>query len=137
MADKMLRAFLVEDDTAWQRIYKFYLEKEGLITEVVGNKEDAFRKMDVSVFDIAVVDLRLNDEDENNWDGINVAKHLRETHPETHLIVKSGFLGSNIQSELEELHADGIFDKGNPIEEFVGLVKKIISLVCTQDNRKA
>ena len=129
MANNTLRALLVEDDAAWQRIYKFYLEKEGLVTEVTGNKEDALAAIEKIAFDIAVVDLRLNDEDENNWDGIIVAKYLREICPNVRLIIKSGFLGPSIQSELEYLRLDGIFDKGEPIDEFVRLVQKIIGSI--------
>ena len=118
---------LVEDDPSWQFNYEEILSDEGFKVMVAGSKEDAMKKFNDSVFDLAVIDLRLVDTDPKNNDGIEVIKELRQVFPEMPIIVKSGYLDPEIKNRLEELkiYDDNILDK---LDEH-GQKQKLVSIL--------
>lgn len=127
MANRPLQILLVDDDVSWQRIYKYYLENENISVETATNKHDALTIMDQKEFDIAVIDLRLVADDDTNFEGLDVARYMRQVNPKTRIVIKSGFLDdAKVRLGLEELKVDRVFDKGKPIEEFVNGVLNII-----------
>ena len=128
-----LKLLIVDDDLSWQRIYRFYLENQNLWLKTATDKDDALQIIKQETFDIAVIDLRLVADDDSNFDGVDVAKQIKQTSPMTRIVIKSGFTDdAKVTSELEKLKPDGIFDKGKPIEEFVNAVLTIVHSLSSQ-----
>ncbi len=115
---------LVEDDASWQMIYQEILSDEGYTVDIAKSKTQASGKLGQHAFDVAIIDLRLDDEDPKNMDGIEVIRLLRERNVPTRIIVKSGYLTGEVMKTLGELDVDGILDKESEKEELVRLVKE-------------
>ena len=94
---------LVDDDRSWQNINKIVLQKHGYKIDIASTKEEAIRKILVNKYEIAVIDLRLIDDDQSNFDGIEIIEELRKRNPDTRILVKSGFLNPHVESELNAL----------------------------------
>lgn len=115
---------VVEDDFSWQLNYEEILEDEGYLVEVAASKKEADRKLRERTFDVAIVDLRLVDQDPKNMDGIEVVKLMRDLNAPTRAIVKSGYLTEEIRGQLDELGVFGILDKEGSARQLMDLVAK-------------
>jgi CheY-like chemotaxis protein len=117
---------VVEDDLSWQLLYEEILEEEGYLVEVAASKEEAARKLGGRTFDVAIVDLRLVDQDPKNQDGIEVVKLIRDLNAPTRAIVKSGYLTEEIGRQLDEL---GVFvlDKEGSVRQLTDLVAQAVA----------
>jgi DNA-binding NarL/FixJ family response regulator len=68
--------------------------------------------------DVALVDVWLPD-----MDGFDLAERLRETSPETRVIIISGDITAAMRSRISELGIAGFFQKSEPLERLAGLVR--------------
>jgi ActR/RegA family two-component response regulator len=116
---------LVDDDIAWQHINKIVLIKHGFHPDLAYTKDIALGKIHTRKYEIAVVDLRLVDDDQSNFDGIEIIKALQKKNPEVRILVKSGYLSPNIENEVRALKVDGIFDKSTTNKELIDHILKI------------
>jgi DNA-binding NtrC family response regulator len=117
---------VVEDDPSWQMNYEEILEEEGYLVELAANKEEAAHKLRERTFDVAIVDLRLVDDDPRNRDGAEVVKLMHDLKVPTRAIVKSGYLTEALREQLEELGTFGILDKESPPQELTELVARAV-----------
>jgi DNA-binding NtrC family response regulator len=117
---------VVEDDPAWQMNYEEILEEEGYLVEVAASKEEAARKLKERTFDVAVIDLRLVDDDPKNMDGVEVVKLMHDLKVPTRAIVKSGYLIEEISRELKELGVFGVLDKEGSARQLIDLVTRAV-----------
>lgn len=115
---------VVEDDLSWQLNYEEILEDEGYLVEVAASKKEADRKLRERTFDVAIVDLRLVDQDPKNMDGIEVVKLIRNLNASTRAIVKSGYLTEDISRQLKDLGVFGVLDKEGSARQLMDLVAK-------------
>jgi CheY-like chemotaxis protein len=118
---------VIEDDPSWQMNYEEILEEEGYQVDIAANKEEAGRKLRERIFDVAIVDLRLVDDDPKNTDGIEVVRLMRDLKAPTRAIVKSGYLTKEIREQLEELEAFGILDKEGSSQSLMKLVAQAVA----------
>ncbi len=118
---------LVDDDKSWQHINKIVLGKFGFHMDTASTKDEALEKIQRTEYEIAVIDLRLVDEDQSNFDGIEIIKELYKKHPNTRVLVKSGYLSSDIEIELKSLGIgkENIFDKATTNKELAERINKI------------
>jgi ActR/RegA family two-component response regulator len=125
-----VQVLVVDDDPAWPRQYKYRLEKEGIHNmDIAHTKEQALQMVSHKSYDLAVIDLRLVDDDQENFDGIEIIEKIREgTHP-TKIIVMSGFLSTEIKEVLDKLEANEVLGKDEPIQRFVSCAKDILGKV--------
>jgi two-component SAPR family response regulator len=74
-----------------------------------------------------VIDLRLIDDDESNFEGIEIIKELRKIHPHTRILVKSGYLSSHVENEFKALglNEEDIFEKSTTNKELAERINKI------------
>jgi CheY-like chemotaxis protein len=117
---------VVEDDPSWQMNYEEILEEEGYLVELAANKEEAACKLRERAFDVAVIDLRLVDDDPKNMDGVEVVKLMHDLKVPTRAIVKSGYLTEALREQLEELGTFGILDKESPPQILTEVVTRAV-----------
>jgi|SRR3972149_8723583 len=115
---------VVEDDFSWQLNYKEILESEGYLVEVAASKDEAGRKLNKRTFEIAIIDLRLVDNDPTNRDGIEVVKLVRDLKAPTLIIVSSVHLTEEIRDQIDKLGIFAFWDKSGSVQELRDLVAK-------------
>lgn len=122
-----VQVLVVDDDLSWPLQYKYRLEKEGIHNmDIAHTKEQALQMVSSKSYDLAIIDLRLVDHDQENFDGIEIIEKIREGSYQTKIIVMSGFLSAEIKGVLDKLEANEILGKDEPIQRFVNRAKDIL-----------
>jgi len=107
-----LKVLLVEDDKSWQDIYKRNIEKLGYDIRIVGSKNDAVEVLEQESFDLSIVDVRLDEADEHNRDGLQVLERISKLGENTRSIVVTGHGDLRIARDaLQRYDAVGILEK--------------------------
>ena len=96
------KLLIVEDDSTIQDIYQEVFEVDYDL-QIAGNKENALTALRNQVFDVAVVDMRLEDEPENK-DGLVVVQFIRELGYAIPVILKSAY-----PTEVPDIERLGLF----------------------------
>jgi FixJ family two-component response regulator len=91
----------------------YFKTKEGIITRYDPNTT------------IALLDINLNIDDENNKEGLEVCQFFKKTAPETTIVVMSSL--ENMANEAKKNGADFIIQKKNFMQDFDTFVKKYTS----------
>ena len=127
MAENPCSILLVDDDVSWQNINKIVLRKYGYQIHTASTKEEALQKIEHNNYEIAVIDLRLIDDNQSNFDGIEIIRELRKKNRDTSILVKSGYLSPAVERELRILGVDkeDVFDKSTTNKELVERINKI------------
>ena len=125
MTEKVLKILILEDDEAWQKIYAYIFSKRKVVTYITGDKDGALQNLNDRSFDIAIIDIRLEDTDQTNFDGMEVVKHLQVTSPKTTIVVKSGFLTIALMEELLHIGVNYVLDKSESISNLASTMNKI------------
>lgn len=113
---------VVDDDQSWQMLYREIFEEEGYLVHVAPSEKVARRILGKRLFDVAIVDLRLVDDDPQNQDGLQVVRQLRDLRAPTRVIVKSGYLTERVRRHLEAAGVFAILDKDGPLRQLIDAV---------------
>jgi DNA-binding NtrC family response regulator len=86
------KVLIVDDYADWRGLLSGLLEREGHLVHVVATKEDALAYIaENKDLDLAVLDIRLIDVDENNEDGIHLLAEIRRQLSFTRVIMVTGY----------------------------------------------
>jgi CheY-like chemotaxis protein len=102
-----IRILVVDDLLDWQKSISGLLSDEGYDVRSVGSRVDALEALDAGRFHVAVLDVRLDERDESNQDGLVLMHEIREKYPSVAVIILTGY--ANIEMVREALEPD---DKG-------------------------
>jgi RNA polymerase sigma factor (sigma-70 family) len=91
MADKEIRALVVEDDPSWQQILGELLADSGLAVDLAGSVPEAQSLIQRASHRLAVLDLSLGGTDHRNQDGLRVAEAIRKHDPGCVVLFLTGF----------------------------------------------
>jgi CheY-like chemotaxis protein len=79
-----VRVLIVDDSEDQLRLLSTYFERAGCAVESVGNAEDAISAFEISVPDLAVIDLLLP-----GMDGWELAARMQKSRPECKIVITS------------------------------------------------
>jgi CheY-like chemotaxis protein len=85
------RILVVDDVEDWQRTLSGLLTDEGYDATAVGDRETALATIETSRFDLAVIDIRLDETDEGNTAGLNLASEIKGLLPDLPVIIITGY----------------------------------------------
>ena len=126
MADRP-SVLVVEDDASWRMIYQEILEEEGYRVGLAASQSEVVQIVDECAYDVAIVDLRLADNDSKNTAGIAVVELLRERGIPARVIVKSSYLTLRARAQLQQLGVFAIVDKDGGIDQLLQLIADALS----------
>ena len=115
------RIIVVGDDSNLTETISDILNLEGYSVEAVTSGEDAISLFNEKEFDVAVLDIKLP-----GISGIEVLQKIKETHPNTEVIILTG--KASLESAIEAVNAGAFFFLKKPIEieEFKVIVRRAI-----------
>jgi ActR/RegA family two-component response regulator len=120
-------ALIVDDDQSFQTLYRRVLQTRFDVT-VVGSAAEALTCLSEHGFQIAIVDVRLHEKEPGNRDGLLVAEHIAKLHPDTRIILVSGFPldTPEVRSRIEKIRVVEVLDKSaeNPVSQLLGALAK-------------
>lgn len=122
----MKKALIVDDIPEYVDTMEVYLEdKFDVLT--AQSLEEAKSVLKDNPIDLAIIDIRLNEEDPGNKEGIDLLKWLRERMPEAGVIVMSAY--KEFDYAVEALNAGANYFMRKPIDpdELNSVIDKIFS----------
>ena len=69
---------IIEDDEIWQNTFRRYLLNEGYSVVIVTSYKEAIAKLENECFHLAIIDIRLVDWDETNFEGMEILNKISE-----------------------------------------------------------
>ena len=90
------RLLVVDDDEAVRRIVAELLQEEGYEPVIAASAEEALELLSKNQFELVISDIKMP-----GVDGLALLRNLRESHPETAVIMMTGF--GQIESAVEAL----------------------------------
>lgn len=91
MTDHQPRILVVDDLFEWRESLSGLLGDQGYETHVAGTTNDAHQLLAQFKFNLALLDIRLDDSDEDNQEGLTLGEYIRAYYPATAVIILTGF----------------------------------------------
>jgi len=120
--DEKARILIVDDDKSLSRSLSLVLEKKEYLTQWAGTGEEALTKAKESAFNVALIDIKLPDAD-----GIELAALLKEAHPETQVIIVTGYASLNSSTQALDKGVDAYLIKPLNMDEVLQRVGDILT----------
>jgi DNA-binding NtrC family response regulator len=134
MSDNVIGNILVVDDQEnWRHGLEDILVKEGHSVKTVACFEDAEREISQDIFDIVIIDVRLEDKDVHNVQGLKLFRNIKSLKTSPKVVIITGYPNSIANGFLEKYGADALilkapksshFDAQSFSEQIQNLLKK-------------
>jgi two-component system nitrogen regulation response regulator NtrX len=86
------KVLIVDDYSDWRDMLSGLIEREGHLVEAVGTREAALAYIDENKdLDLAILDIRLVETEENNEDGMRLLAEIRKQLSFTRVIMITGY----------------------------------------------
>jgi DNA-binding NtrC family response regulator len=110
---------VVDDDAEVRKSLASILSQEGYSVETVENGKQATRISEKSLFDVALIDIKLSD-----MEGTELLRRLKENQPHMVRIVITGF--PTLENAMETVNegADGYVLKPFDVEKLLEMIRK-------------
>jgi CheY-like chemotaxis protein len=91
MASIDKRILIVDDVEDWQKTLSGLLSDEGYVVTAVGDRESALEVVKVEEFDLAIIDIRLDETDEGNTAGLSLANEIKRVLVDLPVVIITGY----------------------------------------------
>ena len=132
MTNKQQKILVVDDLPDWRATLGGLLVDEGYDVEVADSSTRALELLETSHFDLAVLDMRLDETDEGNTEGLNLAAEIKQHWPAIKLVMITGYGTPDTMRRAMEPDAQGRRLVANYIpktetEELVQVVREVLA----------
>lgn len=132
MDQKKHYILVVEDNPDWRLTLTGILSEAGFEVDSVSSKQEALSCLLAKNYDIALLDIRLDDSDENNDDGLMLAEEINRRWPKIKIFIATGYANQEYLKRAMEpkmptgkkLVAD--FIKKSDIDDLVKIINKAL-----------
>ena len=107
MTTSVSKLLVVDDIKDWQTTISGILQDNGYDVSVAGSLDDAILLLNADEYTLALLDLRLDETDEDNVDGLNLAKIIRDRWPRVKIVIVTGYGTPEILRKAIEPGTDG------------------------------
>ena len=102
------RVLVVDDIPDVRATLSGLLSDEGYDVRSASNREEALRMMDAERFDVAVLDIRLDETDEDNRDGLLLMREIKDLDPASAIIILTGYADVQMVRDVLQPDAQGV-----------------------------
>jgi DNA-binding NtrC family response regulator len=127
------KVLVVDDVEDWQLTIRGMLKKLGCEVILAGSSEQARKVLSETNINLAILDMRLDERDEANVEGLDLAEEIQAQWPEAKVIIATGYSTQEALQKAWEptegrqrLVAD--FIPKNEIESLLSIVKTALQL---------
>jgi DNA-binding response OmpR family regulator len=113
------RILVVEDDHTISKSIREILELEGYIVDTADKGEEAVKKSETNIYNLALIDIRLPD-----MDGTKLLSMLKERTPKMAKIILTGYPSMESAIEAVNKGADGYLVKPIDMDTLLSKVKE-------------
>lgn len=101
------KLLVVDDIRDWQVTIGGVLTDNGYDVATAGSMEDAILLLEKNNYDLALLDMRLDETDEGNVDGLKLAEKIRDRWPKVKVVIVTGYGTPEIIQKTMEPGIDG------------------------------
>lgn len=125
------KILIVDDQTRWRTLFKTLLNKMHLPFTISESDslESVSQLLKGQTFDLAILDLRLVEEENQNLDGLVLLRNIKKNYPETKVILATAY-PSKLKEQRKEADAfilkvpdEGLFS----IKDFQHIIVTLIA----------
>ena len=118
-----VKILVVDDDETIRKTMKAIFEDEGYIVDVVSTGKEAIEKTEKTVYNLALLDIRLPD-----MEGVELLKLMKDSLPRTRKIMVTGY--PSVQNAIAAVNkqADAYLVKPVDIEKLLETVRTQLKL---------
>jgi two-component system nitrogen regulation response regulator NtrX len=132
MAEQKRRILVVDDVGDWRATIVGLLEDEGYVARSAATAEEALELFTSEHWDLAIVDIRLDERDETNTAGLDLAAELKARQPDLPVVMITGYSDQVKVEEALKQDAAGRqiatdFIEKDRTEELLEIVSKILA----------
>jgi CheY-like chemotaxis protein len=133
VVNKIHKILVVDDLPDWRNTISGVLTDEGYQVEMAASTPEALGLLHHSHFDLAILDMRLDESDENNTEGLDIlAKEIRKSWPDVKAIILTGYGTPETQKRALEPDIQGQrlvedFVEKTETEGLVQTVKRVLA----------
>ena len=91
MTNTRHKILVVDDLLDWRATLGGLLEDAGYDVQVAESFPSALKSLETSHFDLAVLDMRLDETDEGNTEGLDLAAEIKQHWPATKVVIITGY----------------------------------------------
>jgi CheY-like chemotaxis protein len=127
------KVLVVDDLEDWQLTIRGMLKKIGCDVELAGSLVEAREVLGKGKIDLAILDMRLDERDETNTQGLDLAEEIQTNWPATKVIIATGYSTQEALQrawESSEGHQRMVADfiPKNEINSLIATVKKALHI---------
>lgn len=126
------RILIVDDEEIVIRSCLRILADTDYVVEVARGGLEALRKIDETPYDVLVVDIMMP-----QIDGLEVLKHVKQTRPDSEVIIFTGLSQTETALRARELGAFGYLPKPFEPDEILQLIAQALARRRTREERPA
>lgn len=116
----MINLLVIDDDPDLLSVLSGYFLSQGIRVFVANNFAEGLKQSERKRIDLTITDFKLGD-----GEGTDLLSHFRETHPESKLILISGFDDPTLEDTAKEHGAAVFLKKPLDMERLTNWVKKL------------
>ena len=126
------KILVVDDLPDWRVTLSGLLKDEGYAVQVAGSSDAALSLLASDHFDLALLDMRLDETDESNTEGLDLADKIRQRWPEVKTVIITGYGTPDTLRRAMEPDAQGRMLVADYIpktetEELVRVVRRVLA----------
>lgn len=91
MANSSTKLLVVDDLKDWQKTIGGVLQDQGYDVSLAGSVDDAVSLLSDGEYDLALLDIRLDETDEENIEGLTLAETIRDRWPKVKIVIITGY----------------------------------------------
>lgn len=91
MENLSAKLLVVDDIKDWQKTISGVLQDKGYDVTSAGSMADALKSLETNHYDLALLDLRLDETDEDNTDGLKLAEIIKDRWPAVKIMIVTGY----------------------------------------------
>lgn len=138
MVEKLYKILVVDDLADWRSTLGGLLADQGYEVIVADSQNEALEVLSKNQVDLALVDVRLDDSDEDNIEGLSLASKISQRWPKIKIILVTGYITPEIVRSAMEPNQQGHrlvtdFVEKTKIEEMVIKVHQVLNQDRNQD----
>jgi len=126
------KILVVDDIEDWRDTVKGMLEDANYEVEVAASSKEALEKLKQYSFDLAILDMRLDETDEENREGLNVlAREIKNRYSSIKTVILTGYADQDSTRAMEPEEDDtplvSLHLEKTETENLVSEVKKLLT----------
>ena len=102
------RILIVDDVPDWRTTLSGILLDEGYDVRTAAGREEALRLLEAERFHLAVLDVRLDESDEDNREGLTLMRQIKAKDPTVSIIILTGYADVSMVQEARRPQCNGV-----------------------------